>query len=181
MSKILEKSIQSQLENVRWEEVPEDPNQMMRSLFLGTVFSLMPSGKYYTPWACGNVEHCEACAGAGWVFNPMRDVPRRERIERALRKYFPYVFQRYGAWYSGQWPASVEARLHKMRAESKACADTLTCPRCHGMGSEEAWNDHVFTEQLEEEAAAIDACIISGEGDPCDLFIAQFKDKEDAQ
>lgn len=30
------------------------------SYYLGTVFSLTPSGKYYTPWACSNVEEEEA-------------------------------------------------------------------------------------------------------------------------
>jgi len=30
------------------------------SVYLGTVFSLMPSGKFYMPWACSNVTEEEA-------------------------------------------------------------------------------------------------------------------------
>lgn len=34
--------------------------QQIRMVFLGTVFNLMPSGKYYMPWACSNVTDEEA-------------------------------------------------------------------------------------------------------------------------
>ena len=33
--------------------------------FLGTVFALCPSGKYYLPFACSNVETCPRCKGNG--------------------------------------------------------------------------------------------------------------------
>lgn len=33
--------------------------------FVGTVFTLTPSGKYYTPFACSNVEPCPECDGDG--------------------------------------------------------------------------------------------------------------------
>ena len=42
---------------------------MIASLFLGTVFSLTPSGKFYTPWANGNVEDCPRCHGSGHTAN----------------------------------------------------------------------------------------------------------------
>jgi len=34
-------------------------------VYLGSVMNLYPSGKFYTPWACGNVQICKACAEAG--------------------------------------------------------------------------------------------------------------------
>jgi hypothetical protein len=34
-------------------------------VFLGTVFALTPSGKYYTPFASGNVISCPRCKGEG--------------------------------------------------------------------------------------------------------------------
>ena len=37
----------------------------VQSVFLGTVFDLMPSGKYYLPFACSNVEPCPRCKGTG--------------------------------------------------------------------------------------------------------------------
>ena len=35
------------------------------SFFLGTVMGQSPSGKYYQPWACSNVDLCDACKGEG--------------------------------------------------------------------------------------------------------------------
>jgi hypothetical protein len=40
----------------------EDGNVMV---FVGTVFSLTPSGKYYLPFACSNVDLCPRCKGKG--------------------------------------------------------------------------------------------------------------------
>ncbi len=44
----------------------EDGN-LVGSVFLGTVFALYPSGKYYTPWACSNVTEDEADADAEYA------------------------------------------------------------------------------------------------------------------
>jgi len=33
--------------------------------YVGSVFSLLPSGKFYTPWANSNVEPCPRCGGDG--------------------------------------------------------------------------------------------------------------------
>ena len=37
----------------------------VQSVFLGTVLDLMPSGKFYLPFACSNVEPCPRCKGTG--------------------------------------------------------------------------------------------------------------------
>jgi hypothetical protein len=37
----------------------------VQSVFLGTVFALMPSGKFYLPFACSNVAPCPRCKGTG--------------------------------------------------------------------------------------------------------------------
>lgn len=36
-----------------------------QKIYVGTVFNLLPSEKYYTPWANSNVGVCKACAEAG--------------------------------------------------------------------------------------------------------------------
>ena len=36
------------------------------TVFLGTVFSMCPSGKYYLPFACSNVNNCPICKGLGY-------------------------------------------------------------------------------------------------------------------
>ncbi len=38
----------------------------MRVLYVGSVLNLLPSGKYYTPWACSNVTEEEAEADEEW-------------------------------------------------------------------------------------------------------------------
>lgn len=42
------------------ENVEEEDGQMVGRAFIGTVFSVMPSGKFYMPWATGNVTLDEA-------------------------------------------------------------------------------------------------------------------------
>lgn len=54
--------VRKDLDSQEWETVEKDREE--RQVFLGTVFNLYPSGKYYMPFACGNVEVCKACAEA---------------------------------------------------------------------------------------------------------------------
>lgn len=42
-----------------------EEGRLVRRTFLGTVFALMPSGKYYTPFAASNVAECPRCKGTG--------------------------------------------------------------------------------------------------------------------
>ena len=45
------------------KEEDTGPEEFVIRDFIGTVFSLMPSGKYYTPWASSNLELCPMCQG----------------------------------------------------------------------------------------------------------------------
>jgi len=47
---------------VKAEPVETEPGTFQVSVYLGTVFSVFPSGKFYTPFANSNVEVCEECA-----------------------------------------------------------------------------------------------------------------------
>ena len=52
------------------EEEPqfdEENDTWFKQICLGSVMSILPSGKYYTPFACSNVEICSVCAAAGHV------------------------------------------------------------------------------------------------------------------
>lgn len=65
MEKILDLEwIKKEFENVEPEEDIWNDGELKKSIYLGSCFSLSPSGKYYTPWANSNVEACEACAKA---------------------------------------------------------------------------------------------------------------------
>jgi len=90
-------ALKAELVSAEWQET-EDGDET-RQVYLGTIFSLMPSGKYYTPFACSNVTDDEAA-------------------------------------------------------------------------QDEAWRN-----QAEAELDLIGACLVSGEGDPCDLFAAEYRVK----
>ena len=48
------------------ESCDEPDDEGNRLAFLGTVFALVPSGKYYTPWANSNVTEADAANDAAW-------------------------------------------------------------------------------------------------------------------
>ena len=47
------------------QEPDHDGDNPTKHIFVGTVFALCPSGKYYMPWAAGNLEACPKCRGKG--------------------------------------------------------------------------------------------------------------------
>lgn len=71
-------AIKEQLEEAEWDRDLGDPEGgEVRRVFLGTVFALCPSGKYYTPWACSNVTEEEAERDNAWY----------EEVEAELEKF----------------------------------------------------------------------------------------------
>lgn len=56
-------AVRKDLDSQEWQDT-YDGDRQERLSFLGTVFHLYPSGKYYMPFACSNVEVCETCAQA---------------------------------------------------------------------------------------------------------------------
>lgn len=59
-------AIRADLDAAEWLPDPDARDQEIRSVFLGTVFTLTPSGKYYAPFACGNVSEEEAAEDEAW-------------------------------------------------------------------------------------------------------------------
>jgi len=57
-------AIREELNQEEWEDV--EPDRQERRVFLGTVFGLTPSGKYYMPWAHSNVTEKEAERDEEW-------------------------------------------------------------------------------------------------------------------
>jgi len=157
---------------------PDDDDGLIGLSFLGSVFALYPSGKFYTPWACGNVEACPACKGRG-------DHPPKgpKRITRKKRKQLQRIRVKLRA-IPGFWliPWLERAKLpivkkaHRLERETRA----RECHRCGGLGSEEAHKDALFAEALEEAAEAAGMFITAGEGDPCDVFAGVSLELEEA-
>lgn len=121
--------------------------------FLGSIFNLTPSGKFYTPFACSNVTPCPHCNGERELPNPASDPVAYALLDRAQRELRLSTMASYGSYsFGGCWPMQV---VHVLRAAEEAMADlrpTLTCEHCDGLGSEEARWDELFTEALERVA-----------------------------
>lgn len=183
--------VKAALEEMPWEkdnDFAEEP--LSRRIFIGTVFALCPSGKYYTPWASSNVDpcpkcegsgvldrspwlwpRCQPCQGDGWRFIGELAELRQEEFDTAL------AFLKKNGWitfgdYFGQ-PERFVCRvcdgLGKVQPE---------CSTCGGLGSEEAFLDQLWWEQAEALYDSHEFTVESGEGDPCDILAAQYKEEE---
>jgi hypothetical protein len=72
------KALREEIEGLDWHLTSDG---WERGVYLGTVFALTPSGKYYTSWACGNVTEEEAALDEEWY----------EAVEEQLAKQDLYL------------------------------------------------------------------------------------------
>lgn len=157
-------ALRKELDGEAWEP-SDEPDREIRRVYLGTVFTLMPSGKYYTPFACSNVAgDCQTCGGSGKV------QPRvsRRRFKKARRMLETYARRTAKRVEYVRTHAATRARLFALT--------DMTCPRCDGLGSQSAADDERWRESLESDLADMGLCLTSGEGDPCDLFVEEWRD-----
>ncbi len=151
-----------------WED--NDDDMQVRRVFIGTVFDLLPSGKYYQPFACSNVSLCPFCCGKGTI--PGHSSARirkrnKKRYERMLK-----LGVKLGREYAISHAKVRNAAHNKWQK---------TCSICGGLGSKEAYQDECWYEQAKKELESIDCFLESGEGDPCDLFVAECRENSDNQ
>lgn len=66
MAELNIKAIRTLLDKAEWEPT-EDGDGRTRRVYLGTVFALKPSGKYYTAFASSNVTDEEAQQDEAWT------------------------------------------------------------------------------------------------------------------
>ncbi len=170
-------ALRDEFEEAEPQQAVHDAEVMEKWVYLGTVFSLMPSGKYYMPWACSNVEPCPTCGGLGSVENEIREVlpgPSADMLygmaEKMEYKIRELAIRHYGMACEKQWPAELGVLLASCEDLRFKLLRKLTCPACDGIGSEEAYLDDAWREQAESELEELGAYLTGGEGDPCDLF-----------
>ena len=136
-----------------------------RQVYLGTVFSLMPSGKYYLPFACSNVELCPLCDGNGSYGKMTCKICRGE----GKRGVHPDDdISTLDLIHEGQ-------KCMGCRGSGKT---TISCDYCESLGSREAYLDSIMQEKLEDEAEEHGFFITSGEGDPCDIMAGETREIE---
>jgi hypothetical protein len=166
-------AVRASLDGEPWEEV--EPGRWERRVFLGTVFRLYPSGKYYTPWANSNVDPCPHCGGRGFV-------PARHQTRRRMKKWQARMDRIRGLFvkrgYIGH-PERIDGTAIGRSFRRLQCLSALRqCEKCGGLGSEEAYQDQRYGEALEAEAEERDLYIADGEGDPCDVFAGEWTEDD---
>jgi len=124
--------IRKEMEAQEWEEIDKWTEE--RRVFLGTVFALYPSGKYYTPLANSNVEICDACANSGCL------------------------------------PCDEESKCIPPE-DWEGDGDEYHCEACH---------DAEWQAKAEKELDEAGYYMTSGDGDPCDVFAVESRDKEES-
>lgn len=162
------------------ELMSEDPDdEGIVRVFLGTVFNLYPSGKYYTPFANGNVERCPACKGSGKDRKmPKAAAKRALAAEGVQRREWVAAYGMAGVGGMG-WPPEIRAASAALTKRMSRYA--RGCPKCNGVGSEEADADERWTEMAEAALGKYGVSLSSGEGDPCDLFAEMKLPDEDEE
>ena len=167
--------IERELEAGDWEADAEDDTIEVSRVWLGTIFGLTPSGKFYVPFACSNVAgDCKACDGRG-TREPRTGKRIRARAAARQSRFSRGTVKRGFA----QSPAgsAYSARVRKMRHDAFIVSDT-TCDCCAGTGSASAARDERWNEALEEAASAIGAYVDRFDDS---IAIAQSRDASEAE
>lgn len=166
--------VRNAIDHEPWEEDPHDRYQEVRAVGLGSVFALTPSGKFYMPWASGNVAGCPVCGGTGKTPVPLKRRVIRKRQNREIRQRRIWV-KRYG--YAFVWPPHIKAASAHLSRLTEACQPT--CRRCGGLGSAEAHDDEVWREMAEEALGEVGLSLEASEGDSTFLLAAEYRQKEE--
>ena len=180
-------ALRDEFAETEMQESMYDEDIREKWVYLGTVFSMMPSGKFYTPWACSNVEPCERCSGRGSIDSPTRGTlpesaaavlaTQAKQMDWQIRSL---AMRFYGPACNGAWPPQLTVLLSRTAEVVQRLSAKVQCPHCEGVGSREAYLDEVWREQAEEELGKIGAFLQSGEGDPCDLFAVTVVESDES-
>ena len=143
--------IRRELDGETWEQDDDNTDIDVRRVYLGTVFSLTPSGKFYMPFACSNVTPCEHCHGHGiFPAHRSRRVAKR-RASRAAR-----IRARYEARLCDGHGVSDAGRLWLARHRNTWQGATgPSCTYCGGLGSREAHYDEIWQVLAEKAIGSI--------------------------
>lgn len=173
--------VKAAIEREDWEDDIHGDGSQVRRLYLGSVFGLTPSGKYYLPFACSNLTPCETCKGSGRV-TPRR-LKRRTvkkqaaRHARLMRKY-DRLNPKGAPWAQAPDAALLFLHAHPL-IRTRYFAPGSVCTACCGSGSREAHLDELWRLSADAAFEAIGLSIEAGDGDPCDLFAVEYRDNPD--
>lgn len=164
--------LRAALDREPWEVCDHDTSRETRSIGLGSVFQNYPSGKYYMPFACGNLDDCPVCQGTGDAKPTLkRRIIRKWKNENKRRRRL--WVKRYGS--AIEWPAYI--KIASDRLNKKLARIDPSCSRCGGMGSHEAYDDERWREKTEEEFNSIGVSFESSDGDSTYLLAVEYRDR----
>lgn len=168
--------VKTEMQHMPWERV--DRFTESRAVYLGSVFALTPSGKYYQPFACSNLAPCPVCGGSGHVRGNVKARTARKWRNRNRRQRQLWI-RRYGPAHEGRWPMRIhEAVQHLNQLQVRLNAETF-CARCDSCGSAEAADDERWKEQAEEVLGQFGFRLEVGEGNPCDYYAIEYRDSRE--
>jgi hypothetical protein len=128
-------------------------------VWLGTIFGLTPSGKFYMPWACSNVMGCKRCKGKGEVVNRKADAAVYAAADTRNAELLADLLANHGPWFEKAWPKDKADELEASRKVANDNKPTLTCTWCNGHGSHEAAKDADWWDALTAVAASLDLMV----------------------
>lgn len=162
-------NIDQVLKDLGKAEVYEDEEgNELRTIYLGSILSLTPSGKIYTPWANSNVTPCPQCDGSGKIKNKNKSIKKCKAINKKFKQY-------NNAWSTKYFDLTQKQQnkiLHLIKLK-RNFELFIECPECYGLGSLEARLDQDWWNQLECELDQIDAWHHGSKGDGCDIMISR--------
>ena len=165
--------IRKELDRTEWEDTGDHYERMV---FIGTVFNLYPSGKYYMPWACSNLDKCKQCEGNGMVeVKKHRRLRKKWLMARSQITRRANKFKILGNVSQLQKHSWYRYYLNLAKLVTRHNLDGI-CSNCNGIGSREAYLDEKFSDLLEDEASAHNLFVTAGEDDPCDIFVGEACD-----
>lgn len=144
-----------------------------KCIYLGSVMSLAPSGKYYTWYANSNVNACKICNGKGLINNPYYNFKNYTIVVKE-RILLTNMYLNELSIIAKDWPGQILQRVAYLDRQIKKYNKTMTCPWCEDMGSREAMLDMKFFDLLDKEAEKYGFYITNGEGDPTDIIVCQL-------
>jgi hypothetical protein len=159
------------LSECQFNQFQDEDDNTIGSCYLGSLIN--PSGKYYMPFACSNLDTCVSCKGTG-TNRIKKDICRLcngtgKRLIDDL-KQFPTILE---------WIKKDNIPVHsgwfgENYIDCNLCQGTgkisTSCKQCGGLGSNEVYKDQEFDTALDDIAEAHGGYITYGEGAPCDTF-----------
>lgn len=165
--------IKARLEAQEPEEDDQNDDHLLKSLYLGSILHIAPSGQCRAPWS--SVAPCPFCGGSGNFPNVLHD-PQSFGLAEKLRAKIT-VRNRDAGLHFDQWTQIDRNAAKCLDAELQCTRSSYTCAFCSGHGSRVAIEDQEFMEYLEKKAEEIGGFITGSDGDGCDVVIQKVVEK----